>query len=85
MVERVHMSTYEVMNEYQKTYMALYRRAPAELRDLGENWVLVNGARMTTNELHLLTQQLKEELDDMREAKRSIVKRLLKWFSTPSN
>ncbi len=79
------MTTPEIMNEYHKTYVSLYRRAPAELRDLGENWVLVNGARMTTLELHQLTQQLKKELEDMRAAKRSVVKRLLKWFSTPSS
>ena len=79
------MTTPEIMNEYHKTYVSLYRRAPSELRDLGENWVLVNGARMTTLELHQLTQQLKKELDEMRSAKRSVVKKLLKWFSTPSS
>jgi hypothetical protein len=79
------MTTPEIMNEYQKTYVSLYRRSPSELRDLGENWVLVNGARMTTLELHQLTQQLKLELEEMRAAKRSVVKRLLSWFSTPTS
>jgi hypothetical protein len=78
------MNTAEVISEYQKTYFSLYHRSPTELRDLGDEWVLVNGARMTSNELQLLTQQLKEELDEMRTAKRSVVKRLLKWFSTPT-
>ena len=79
------MTTPEVINEYQKTYISLYRRPPTELRDLGESWVLVNGARMTTIELHQLTQQLKRELEDMRAAKRSVIKRLVKWFSAPAN
>jgi hypothetical protein len=75
----------EVINEYQKVYLSLYRRSPTELLDLGEDWILVNGARMKTGELHQLTNQLKKELDKTRAAKRSVVRRLLKWFSTPTN
>lgn len=79
------MTTPEIISEYQKTYMSLYRRAPTELRELGDNWILVNGARMTVSELQQLTQQLKKELEEVRAAKRSVIKRLVKWFSAPTN
>lgn len=75
------MDVQQVMTDYQATYLALYRRNPSELSDLGNDWVLVNGARMTSKELAMLTTQLKRELDQQT-AKRSVVQRLMKWFST---
>ncbi len=75
------MDVQQVMTDYQNIYLALYRRTPSELSDLGNDWVLVNGARMTSKELALLTTQLKRELDQQ-VAKRSMVQRLMKWFST---
>ncbi|GIK63036.1 MAG: hypothetical protein BroJett018_08300 [Chloroflexota bacterium] len=75
------MDVQQVMTDYQTTYLALYRRNPSELSDLGNDWVLVNGARMTSKELAILTTQLKRELDQQT-AKRSVVQRLMKWFST---
>ncbi len=70
------------MARYLEIYKSLYRRAPSELRDLGGNWVLVNGARMTTEELEQLTDQLQRELQEEQARKRNIVKRLLNWFSS---
>lgn len=75
------MEVQQILTDYQMTYFALYRRNPSEVSDLGNNWVLVNGARMTSNELHMLTVQLKRELDQQT-SKRSVVQKLLKWFST---
>ncbi len=77
------MDVQKLLNDYSQAYLDLYRKKPSELRDLGEGWVLVNGARMTATELEELTNQLRKEIDKARAAKRSIVKRLLKWFSTP--
>jgi hypothetical protein len=75
------MDSQKVLSDYNETYFKLYRRQPSELRDLGDDWVLVNGARMTTDELQALTVQLQKELVQAQNAKRTIVKRLLKWFS----
>jgi hypothetical protein len=75
------MEVQQILTDYQTTYFALYRRNPSEVSDLGNNWVLVNGARMTSNELHMLTVQLKRELDQQTN-KRGVVQKLLKWFST---
>jgi len=74
-------NTDRIVEQYVETYKALYRRAPNELQHLGEGWVLINGARMTVRELELLTRQLQLELDSDRLRKRSLVKRLLGWFS----
>lgn len=77
------MQVNDLLTEYTQAYATLYQRRPSELRDLGEGWVLVNGARMTTNELQQLTSQLQKEVEKARAAKRTIVQKLLKWFSTP--
>lgn len=77
------METQQLLSEYTETYQKLYRRNPREVRDLGQGWVLINGARMTTDELMHLTKQLKVEIDKVRASRRSIVTRLVKWFSTP--
>ena len=70
----------KAMARYLEIYQSLYRRTPTELRDLGNNWVLVNGARMTLVELDQLTTQLQRELQEEQMRKRSLVKRLLNWF-----
>jgi hypothetical protein len=71
----------KAMARYLEIYQSLYKRAPSELRDLGGDWVLVNGARMTLEELELLTAQLQRELQQEQARKRSLVKRLMNWFS----
>jgi hypothetical protein len=72
----------KAMARYLEIYQSLYRRAPSELRDLGGDWVVVNGARMTLDELEQLTEQLQRELQQEQARKRSLVKRLLNWFSS---
>ncbi len=76
------MNVEKAMARYLDIYQALYRRTPSELRDLGSNWVLVNGARMTVEELDQLTEQLQKELQQEQNRRRNIVKRLLTWFSS---
>ena len=76
------MNVEKAMARYLDIYQALYRRAPSELRDLGSNWVLVNGARMTVEELDQLTEQLQKELQQEQSRRRNIVRRLLTWFSS---
>lgn len=73
----------QILADYTQTYQELYRRDPREVEDLGEGWVLVNGARMSLDELTELTEQLRQEIKKARASKRSIVNRLVKWFSTP--
>jgi len=75
------VNTEKAMATYLEIYQSLYRRAPTELRDLGGDWVLVNGARMSLVELEQLTEQLRAELHQEQNRKRSLVKRLLTWFS----
>jgi hypothetical protein len=71
------------MARYQTVYLSLYRHNPRELRDLGNSWVLVNGARMNIEELEHLADQLQKEYQQVVSNKRNIVKKLLNWFSKP--
>jgi hypothetical protein len=71
------------MARYQNVYLSLYQRIPRELRDLGNNWVLVNGARMSVDELENLANELQKEYQQVLANKRNIVKKLLNWFSKP--
>jgi hypothetical protein len=74
------MNVENAMARYNDVYQSLYKRSPSELRDLGGGWVLVNGARMTVDELRQLTEQLHRELQQEQARKRNLVKRLLTWF-----
>ena len=49
------MKVDKAMARYLDIYQKLYQRAPRELRDLGKDWVLVNGARMSVDQLESLT------------------------------
>ncbi len=69
------------MARYLDVYRLLYQREPRELRDMGNSWVLVNGARMSVDELENLSEQLNREYQQVLSNKRSIVKKLLNWFS----
>ena len=75
------MRVEKAMARYLDVYRALYQRSPKELRDLGNNWVLVNGARMSVEELENLADELNREYQQVLTNKRSIVKKLLNWFS----
>jgi hypothetical protein len=75
------MRVEKAMARYLHIYQSLYQRNPKELRDLGNNWVLVNGARMRVEELENLANQLHREYQQALANKRSVVKRLLNWFS----
>ncbi|HEX3054318.1 MAG TPA: hypothetical protein VHP83_26920 [Aggregatilineaceae bacterium] len=75
------MRVEKAMARYLEVYQSLYQRAPKELRDLGNDWVLVNGARMKVDELETLTNELNRELQQVLANKRNIVKKLLNWFS----
>jgi hypothetical protein len=71
------------MARYQNIYLSLYGRHPRELRDLGNTWVLVNGARMPVSELENLTDELHKEYQQVLANKRNLVKKLLNWFAKP--
>jgi hypothetical protein len=75
------MNIEAAMVRYMEIYQSLYKRTPSELRDLGNDWVAVNGARMTLDELKLLIDQLQRELQQEQARKKSLVKRLLAWFN----
>ncbi len=75
------MRVEKAMAQYLQVYLSLYQRKPRELRDLGNNWVLVNGARMSVEELENLTSELNREYQQVLFNKRSVVKKLLNWFS----
>lgn len=69
------------MARYLNLYLSMYQRNPKELRDLGNNWVLVNGARMRVEELEGLAEELNREYQQVVANKRSILKKLVNWFS----
>lgn len=70
------------MARYLHVYESLYKRTPRQLRALGSNWVLVNGARMRVEELETLAEQLNREYQQVLANKRNVVKRLLAFFKT---
>jgi hypothetical protein len=82
MVE-THTRVERAMARYLDVYRMLYQRMPRELRDLGNNWVLVNGARMSVDELEHLADELNREYQQVVANKRNVVKKLLAWFSKP--
>ncbi len=71
----------KALARYIHVYQALYQRTPSQVQNLGEGWVLVNGARMRVEELEHLSDQLSAEYQQTLANKRGIVKRLLAWFS----
>jgi hypothetical protein len=73
----------KAMARYQTVYVSLYQRGPRVLRDLGNNWVLVNGVRMNVEELENLADQLQKEYQQVLVNKRNLVKKLLNWYSKP--
>lgn len=75
------MRVEKAMARYLDVYRSLYQRTPRELRDLGNEWVLVNGARMRVEELEHLADELNREYQQILANKRNIVKKLLNWFS----
>lgn len=75
------MRVEKAMARYLDVYLSLYQRTPRELRDLGNEWVLVNGARMRVEELENLADELNREYQQILANKRNIVKKLLNWFS----
>ena len=70
----------KAMARYLDMYQKLYHRSPRELRDLGNDWVLVNGARMSVDQLESLTGELALEYERYLKTRRSAVQRLLNWF-----
>jgi hypothetical protein len=75
------MRAEKIITEYSTAYNSLYKRSPSQVEDLGNEWVLVNGARMSLTQLEQLTQQLNQEIKALQD-KKNIVKRLMRWFTT---
>ncbi len=73
----------QIITHYAQAYQQLYKRSPKELRVMDNGWVNVNGAKMRVSELEYLTQQLQKEYYSMNTSieRRSVVNRLLKWFT----
>lgn len=70
-----------LLGRYQQIYQKVYGREPRALRDLGGGWVLVNGTRMHVSELERQTEVLQLEYRKQVAEKRSIIKRLIRWFA----
>lgn len=74
------MTVSMLLQRYELVYRKLYLREPSEIRDLGNGWVLVNGARMPVSELQRLTDQMQIEYRQASAHKRNIVNRLMAWL-----
>lgn len=74
------MTVSMLLQRYELVYRKLYLREPSEIRDLGNGWVLVNGARMPVSELQRLTDQMQIEYRQASAQKRNIVNRLMAWL-----
>lgn len=71
----------QTLSHYAQAYQQLYKKNPRDLRMLDNGWVSVNGARMRATELEFLTQQLRIEYNQHLDQRRSMVKRLIGWFT----
>jgi len=72
----------QAMFHYLDAYQKLYKRQPKDLRALTSDWVLINGAQMSVNDLKQLTRQLQLEYQQGLEKRRNLVNRLIGWFKT---
>lgn len=73
-------SVENAISRYSDAYHQVYRRRPSQLHTIGNNLIVVNGARMQPSELDFLTSQLLHEHEQIFQRRRTIVGRLIKWF-----
>jgi hypothetical protein len=73
-------SSDQILRNYAQAYHKLYKRYPRELHRIDNDWVLVNGARISAADLNLMTQKLLDEYAQSSSARRSIAARLIAWF-----
>jgi hypothetical protein len=71
----------KVMQNYLDAYKKLYSRMPQDLRAIDPEWIIVNGARMRLSELEYLTQQMRLEYEQIRNQRKNLVGKLVKWFT----
>lgn len=71
----------QALSLYQQAYEQLYKKIPADLRTLGDGWVILNGARMQEAELGYLTRQLQLEYDRQLVRRRGVVDKLIGWLT----
>lgn len=71
----------QALSHYAQAYQQLYKKSPRDLRMLDNGWVSVNGARMRVAELEFLTQQLHIEYNQHSASRRTVVQKLIGWFS----
>lgn len=74
--------TDHVLSSYAEAYHKLYKRHPRELHRIDDDWVLVNGVRISTIELDQMTRQLREEYAQSVAKRRGIAARLINWFKS---
>lgn len=74
------METRRIITDYTAAYRKLYERDPGDISELDNNRLIVNGVQMSSSDLEQLTRQLEQELI-LRSARRSMVKRLIRWFT----
>ncbi|GAB1422474.1 hypothetical protein MASR2M15_27080 [Anaerolineales bacterium] len=71
-----------VLKNYVSAYRRLYNRTPHNIETIDHNWVMINGARMRLTDLEYLTEQLEFEYQNsMQTNRKSVINRLIKWFS----
>ncbi len=73
-------SAEQIMMSYAEAYQKLYQRAPKDLRAIDNNWVVVNGARMSITELQFLTERLQQEYRQAIADRKGVVSKLIRWF-----
>lgn len=71
----------QIIHQYTEIYHQLYQRMPSGLKQVDQDWVIVNGAQIHLSQLQILTQQLHEEHQRKLSEKRSLIGRLVKWFT----
>jgi len=74
------MPANNTIERYIELYRKLYNREPKGLRQISNDFVVVNEMQLRMKDLELLTRQLEKEYKAQQEKKRSTILRLVGWF-----
>lgn len=74
------MPANDTIERYIELYRKLYNREPKGLRQINNDFVIINEMQLRMQDLELLTRQLEKEYKAQQEKKRSTILRLVGWF-----
>jgi CO dehydrogenase/acetyl-CoA synthase alpha subunit len=74
------MEQHPIIERYSELYQKLYQRDPKGLRQISQDFVVVNEMQIRIQDLELLTRQLEKEYRAEQQKKRNNILKLVNWF-----